>query len=215
MNNVLRGARMLPIKALIEYSFKREVEQYAIHYTTAYNCSTDFPHRMWTLFHTREIRARQHRVYPYSARHQRFMVETPLQTSDEFGYSPYTVEFKEKTCSCGKWQIYRFPCSHAIAVCHHLRESPRTTADPRFFTETYRAQYNNQYFPVSHKEDWLYAGWRIIGDPSKITILRGRRRARRMHNEMDASYAEERTGRRCSGCKRTGHRINSCPYRQN
>ncbi|XP_076928257.1 uncharacterized protein LOC143592162 [Bidens hawaiensis] len=215
MNNVLRGARMLPIRASVKHTFTREVHQYVINYQQAYNCSTQFSDRKWTLFHGREIRAREHRVFPYSVPEQVFMVKTCLQTSDETGDSPYTVKFKKKTCTCGKWKIYRFPYSHAIAVCHYLQEDPKSIVYSRFHTNTYRAQYNNSYHPVSHKEDWNDAGWTLYGDANKITILRGRRRARRMRNKMDNTYAQERTGRLCYGCKQPGHMINNCPNRPN
>ncbi|KAK1414814.1 hypothetical protein QVD17_30573 [Tagetes erecta] len=208
MNNVLRGVRLLPIRALMEYTFKRDVEQYAKHYQMGIDCMTAFPGRMWGLFHAREIRARQHRVYTYSARDQRYMVETNQQTSDESGGSPYTIEYDKQTCTCCKWQIYRFPCSHALAVCHFKRKDPKQTANSRFYTEIYHAQYNNQYYPVPHIDDWVFADWTLFGDKSSITVVRGKCRARRMHNEMDTSYPEERTGRRCSGCKQIEEVVN-------
>ncbi|KAK1441390.1 hypothetical protein QVD17_07240 [Tagetes erecta] len=62
MNNVLRGSRMLPIQALIEYTFKRDVDQYAKNYNTALTCLKNFPGRMWNVFRQRDIIAREHQV---------------------------------------------------------------------------------------------------------------------------------------------------------
>ncbi|KAD4585227.1 hypothetical protein E3N88_22828 [Mikania micrantha] len=186
LNNVLRGARLLPIKACIDFTFQRDVAQYVKHTEIATSCTTALPPRM---------------------------VISRLQTNEDGG-NDYTVEYRKKTCTCGKWQIYRFPCSHAIAVCHWRGDQPHDFVNYRFHTATYRAQYDGHFYPLSHSDHWREADWRIRGDTSRITVLRGRRRARRIHNEMDVHYPEERRTRLCGLCRQPGHTINRCPNRQ-
>ena len=36
------------------------------------------------------------------------------------GHNKQVVQLDKGTCSCGKWQIYKFPCSHVMVVCGRL-----------------------------------------------------------------------------------------------
>ncbi|KAD6119519.1 hypothetical protein E3N88_10790 [Mikania micrantha] len=200
LNNVLRGARLLPIKACIDFTFQRDVTQYVKHTEIAMSCNTALPPRMWRLFNHRDSRSREHQIFLFDLIEARYRVISRLQTNEDGG-NDYTVEYRKKTCTCGKWQIYRFPCSHAIAVCHWRGEEPHEIVNNRFHTSTYRAQYSGHFYPLTHCAHWREPGWKIRGDTSRITVSRGRRRARRIHNEMDTHYAEERRPRLCGLCR--------------
>ncbi|KAI3805640.1 hypothetical protein L1987_28200 [Smallanthus sonchifolius] len=212
LNNALRDARLLPIKACIDYTFQKDVSQYVKHTEIAINCQTALPPRMWSVFNNRDRRAQDHRVFKYDHVEETYRVTSRMETND-YGGNDYTVEFKRKKCTCRKWQMERFPCSHAIAVCRHRNGLPNEIVDSRYYTSTYRQQYSGHYHPLPHKDLWRGAGWCIQGDPSKVTTLRGRRRARRMHNEMDVHYPDEPRHYKCGLCKETGHNRKSCPYR--
>ncbi|KAL0425624.1 UNVERIFIED_CONTAM: hypothetical protein Sradi_1097200 [Sesamum radiatum] len=90
VNGVLKGARRLPIVAIVQITFHRSV-RYFLERTT--RC-----HRMlnanqeWADFAFRIFEARQ----------------------AEAGSHTYVVKLKHKTCSCGKWGTHGIPCSHAI-----------------------------------------------------------------------------------------------------
>ncbi|KAD6120287.1 hypothetical protein E3N88_11558 [Mikania micrantha] len=211
MNNVLRDARLLPIKACIDFTFQKDVSQYVKHAEIANNCNTALPPRMWRVFNNRDRRAQDHEVFLYDHLEARYRVTSKMETNDDGG-NDYTVEYFRKKCTCRKWQTERFPCSHAIAVCRHRDGLPHEIVDVRFHTSTYRQQYGGHYYPLRHKSLWSDAGWRIQGDPSKVTTLRGRRRARRIRNEMDVHYADEPRNYKCGICKELGHRRTNCPY---
>lgn len=49
-NNVLRGARHLPIKACIDLTFNRIVQLFRKYSEAAMNCNTPLPSRMWSLY---------------------------------------------------------------------------------------------------------------------------------------------------------------------
>ena len=36
------------------------------------------------------------------------------------GHNNQVVQLDKGTCTCEKWQIYKFPCSHVMAICGRL-----------------------------------------------------------------------------------------------
>ncbi|KVI01541.1 MULE transposase domain-containing protein, partial [Cynara cardunculus var. scolymus] len=62
MNNALRGARQLLIKACIDLTFNRTVQLFRKHSDIAMNCNTPLPSRMWRLFVKRETHAQSHNL---------------------------------------------------------------------------------------------------------------------------------------------------------
>ncbi|KAD4887967.1 hypothetical protein E3N88_20040 [Mikania micrantha] len=140
MNNVLRDARLLPIKACIDFTFQKDVSQYVKHAEIANNCNTALPPRMWRVFNNFDRRAQDHKVFLYDHLEARYRVTSKMETNDDGG-NDYTVEYFRKKSTCRKWQTERFPCSHAIAVCRHRDGLPHEIVDVRFHTSTYRQQY--------------------------------------------------------------------------
>ncbi|KAK1430391.1 hypothetical protein QVD17_13094 [Tagetes erecta] len=208
-NNTLRGVRLMPIKAIINCTFEKTVEQYRKHNEIATNCNTSLPPRLWRLFQSRDLIGQQHVITEFDHQEARYRVLSRLQTN-EGGGNVYTVEFNDKTCTCGKWQMLRFPCSHAIAVCRQRGVSPNTTVHQVYTTAVYQAQYNDHFYPLRHPDYWTDPGWKIRADPSRLTTKRGRRRTRRIHNEMDVRHPDEPVVRRCSICRQAGHNMNTC-----
>ena len=209
MNNVLREARLLPITALIDYTFRRDVEQYVKHTQISSVCNTPLPPRIWSRYESLLGVAMQHEVTMYDANALRCNVLSRVETNDRGG-NDYTVEYKKKVCSCGKWQMQRFPCSHAIAVCNWLGKSPHSITSWKFHTDTYIQQYNSHFYTLGHKSEWPAAEWRIQGDPSMITTHRGRVRQRRIQNEMDVNNDDRPRRHACTRCGETGHNRKSC-----
>ncbi|KAL4557076.1 hypothetical protein LXL04_035246 [Taraxacum kok-saghyz] len=60
MNNALRGARQLPIRACIDLIFNRTVHLFRKHSDVAMNCNTPLPSCIWRLFRKRETHAQSH-----------------------------------------------------------------------------------------------------------------------------------------------------------
>ena len=60
MNNALRGARQLPIRACIDLTFNRTVQIFIKHGDVALKCNTPLPSRMWRLFVKRDTHAQSH-----------------------------------------------------------------------------------------------------------------------------------------------------------
>ncbi|KAD3337882.1 hypothetical protein E3N88_33403 [Mikania micrantha] len=208
-NNALGGIRLMPIKAIINCTFEKSVEHFLKNTEIAWNCQTRLPPRTWRWFEKRDLKSREHRIIEFDFRRGRYKVVSKIQTNSTGG-NDYTVEYLDKKCTCGKWQMQRFPCSHAIAVCHNRGDPPETIVHELYTTGAYKAQYEGQFFPLTHQDYWNDPGWKIKADASKITTSRGRRRSRRIHNEMDVHHPDQPRTFRCGICKQLGHRRNAC-----
>ncbi|KAK1409081.1 hypothetical protein QVD17_35606 [Tagetes erecta] len=156
----------MPIKAIINCTFEKTVEQYRKHNEIATNCNTSLPPRLGRLFQSRDLIGQQHVITEFDHQEARYRVLSRLQTN-EGGVNVYTVEFNDKTCTCGKWQMLRFPCSHAIAVCRQRGVSTNTTMHQVYTTAVYQAQYNGHFYPLRHPDYWTDPGWKIRADPSR------------------------------------------------
>ncbi|KAL4566685.1 hypothetical protein LXL04_030806 [Taraxacum kok-saghyz] len=211
MNHALRGARQLPIRACIDLTFNRTVQLFRKHSDIAMNCNTPLPSRMWRLFGKRDIHAQSHNLSEFDYNEGVYRIVTKLQIS-ETGGNTHTVQNFQHTCTCGKWQMERFPCSHALAVCRHRGDNPISIVNSVYYTDTYRKQYQYVFTPLPHVEYWLEADWVNEADYSKVASGRGRRRANRFRNEMDVRHPDE--PRRCGLCHQPGHSRRNCSNAQ-
>uniref|UniRef100_A0A2N9EMB2 SWIM-type domain-containing protein n=1 Tax=Fagus sylvatica TaxID=28930 RepID=A0A2N9EMB2_FAGSY len=60
-----------------------------------------------------------------------FAVQTPVNAfSANRGNHIQVVNLFEKNCTCGKWQLYKIPCSHSIIACNSMSvDGPRLIPD--------------------------------------------------------------------------------------
>ncbi|CDP08613.1 unnamed protein product [Coffea canephora] len=183
-NNVLRGARHLPIRVCIDMTF----------------------HRTVALFRTRREDASH--FIEFDGLSGVYKVITGRRV-DGKGGNMQTIRFFDKTCSCGKWQNYRLLCSHALAVCRNRCDNPRLLVDQQFTKTRWIVQYSGKFNLLPHQDTWLHPGWELQADRSKFVARRaGRVRASRIRNEMDKRDPDER--RRCRNCHQTDHNRRNC-----
>ncbi|KAD4384749.1 hypothetical protein E3N88_24917 [Mikania micrantha] len=208
-NNALGGLGLCPSRPLSIAPLRNQCNIFLKNTEIAWNCQTRLPPRTWRWFEKRDVNSGEHRIMEFDFRRGRYKVVSKIQTNSTGG-NDYTVDYLDKKCTCGKWQMKRFPCSHAIAVCHNRGDPPETIVHELYTTGAYKAQYDGQFFPLSHQDYWNDPGWRIKADASKITTSRGRRRSRRIHNEMDVHHPDQPRVFRCGICKQVGHRRNAC-----
>ncbi|XP_023743043.2 uncharacterized protein LOC111891205 [Lactuca sativa] len=211
MNNALRGARQLPIRACINLTFNRTMQLFRKHSGIAMNCITPLPKCMWRLFLKRDTRAQSHVLSEFHYNEGVYRVVTRSQINGTGG-NTQTVNYFQHMCTCGKWQMERFPCSHALAVCRNRGDNPLSIVNNVYTTMTYRQQYNFGFVPLPHVDYWLDSNWTIEADYSKLSVHRGRRRANRIHNEMDICHPDE--PRRCTLCHQPGHNRRNCSNSQ-
>ncbi|KAJ0470764.1 putative transcription factor interactor and regulator CCHC(Zn) family [Helianthus annuus] len=206
-NHALKGIRMMPIKAIIERTFDKTVEHFLMNNQVAHNCRTRLAPYRYEWYQIRYQNSRHHRLQEYSYVSGRYRVISKIQTN-ECGGNDYTVEYYKETCTCGKWQMQRFPCSHAIAVSQNRGDSPHNTINKIYYNAAYKAQYAGEFFPLDDPKTWVEPAWKIKPNTSRITTKRGRRKSRRIHSEMD--WPEHTTKYRCGICHQRGHKRNAC-----
>lgn len=211
MNNALRGARQLPIRACIDLTFNRTVQLFRKHSGIAMNCITPLPKCMWRLFLKRDTRAQSHVLSEFHYNERVYRVVTRSQINGTGG-NTHTVNYFQHMCTCGKWQMERFPCSHALAVCRNRGDNPLSIVNNVYTTMTYIQQYNFGFVPLPHVDYWLDSNWTIEADYSKLSVHRGRRRANQIHNEMDIRHPDE--PHRCTLCHQPGHNRRNCSNSQ-
>lgn len=110
-NNVFRGARRLPIRALAEATLEKTVAVFQRDWKRLAECHTALAPKYAALFEKYRVHARTHRVNCYSMTELWYKVYTESNNQHMVGY-------RRTECTCGKWQTLRFPCSHAIAVAY-------------------------------------------------------------------------------------------------
>ncbi|GJZ54991.1 hypothetical protein Tco_0610184 [Tanacetum coccineum] len=157
---------------------------------TASNNNTYFPPNILNIFQKLDTCAQGHHIQEFDYKKTVYQIVTARKI-DVQGGNVQTVYYYEQKCTYGKLQTHRFPCSHAIAVCRHRRDNPITLVNEIYTTSTFRSQYNSDFQPLPHVDYWTNPSWKIKADYSKLSISRGRRREKRMQNEMDQHYREE------------------------
>ena len=120
-------------------------------------------------------------------------------------------ETNQCVCTCNKPELLHIPCSHVYAArgkegiegtyvsSYYLKEAVLTTWSGEL--RGWRALANFTK-PLANGLDW-------IPDPDTKIIHRGRRKSRRIRNDMDAS--EALGGEKiCLACGEIGHRCKEC-----
>ncbi|KAI5678089.1 hypothetical protein M9H77_09039 [Catharanthus roseus] len=81
LNNVLKKARVLPLKALVELIFNKLVKYFHQHREEAENCVHPFPTRIFDEFLQIEMKSRECKVTTYNPQEGIYMVKSPIWVS--------------------------------------------------------------------------------------------------------------------------------------
>lgn len=84
-NNVLRGARQLPIRACMELTFNRTVQLFKNYSMNALNCNTPFPSNIWKIFRKADKNSQGHRVEEFDYRKAIYQVITARKINGHGG----------------------------------------------------------------------------------------------------------------------------------
>jgi len=63
----------------------------------------------------------------------------------------FTVDLKNKTCSCRFWQVSGISCQHACAALFKMAEEPNNYVHLCFWIEQYKRTYQHVLQPVEHE----------------------------------------------------------------
>jgi hypothetical protein len=67
----------------------------------------------------------------------------------------HNVKLSEKSCTCGKWYLYKIPCSHVIAACAQKSVDVIQYIDPCYKLSERKACYDRSFMPVSDPRNWI------------------------------------------------------------
>ena len=207
-NSVLKGARSLPISALVQLTFSRlnsyfvaRREQGAARLTS----DEQFTPYVDAQIQGRVIKAGSMEIVLYDHLQGRFHVKSRSGRI-------HHLNLHEKKCTCGKTLIYGFPCSHIIAACQHRCVDFRSFVQGYYTTQSYCDTWASLFYPIFNEDEWpLYDGPTIVAPESMKRQVSGRPKSTRLHNEMD--IREGKTKIKCELCKQQGHNRWSCKSR--
>ena len=222
-NWVIRGLRGLPLVAIVEGilhgTCKYFRERYAIAVSAMSDATLVYSSFMTAYMHGKIQKASLHRARPMGTAENRFEIlcrdRNRRGGNRERIVQECVLRNDEAICSCMKPKLLHRPCSHVIAACSLTNFSPQRYVSQYFLKEYVMSTWNAEIY-----------GFAIFGsfttkpgpnflrgpDSEKLKQKRGRRKTRRIRNDMDESEAGSREVR-CSACNATGHSYKKCPQK--
>ncbi|XP_050222281.1 uncharacterized protein LOC126672373 [Mercurialis annua] len=67
----------------------------------------------------------------------------------------YTVNMKERTCTCKKFEVEEIPCQHAVAVLNERRIEPYEYCSRYYTKASMLATYSETMYPLEKEEEWI------------------------------------------------------------
>ncbi|KAL0294852.1 UNVERIFIED_CONTAM: hypothetical protein Scaly_3114700 [Sesamum calycinum] len=126
----------------------------------------------------------EHTVTKYSHAQQSASVVTRRQ--NRHGMNTHVVKIANRECSCGKWNQFGIPCSHAQKVCGAYNISVASMVKDYYDLMAYNNTYSKHFEPVQSEDYWDDPNFQLVHDPTIRTVTRpGRNQTTRIHNEMD------------------------------
>ncbi|XP_061360917.1 uncharacterized protein LOC133304866 [Gastrolobium bilobum] len=208
VNRVLKGARNMPITALVKHTYSRLVAYFVERGTNAL-AQLQSAHRhskhVVELVKKNQVDATGHHVRAYNVEHTVFEVDTGWERS-------YSVNLPQRYCQCGKFKAFKYPCSHAVAAALSVRQSAFTYVDDVFLITNLVEAYSFPWEQIGNEEAIPeISGAKIIPD-STMLRAKGRPKSTRIRNEMDEVETSQ-SRIRCGLCKERDHNRRRCPSR--
>ncbi|XP_010441339.1 PREDICTED: uncharacterized protein LOC104724538 [Camelina sativa] len=89
-------------------------------------------------------------VLPLDQTAERFQVTKVLQTVNK----KYFVHCSDRVCTCQTWQVYKYPCSHVLAVCRRLNYDHLQYVNDFYKTESFLGVYAAEFNPLPGVSNW-------------------------------------------------------------
>ena len=186
INGVLKGARMLPITALVRLTFYRCVSYFETRRTEIQTQMANGD--LYTSYAINKItkyqsRANGHTANIFHRSNEIFEVTTaPHGFHMDKGNNIQIVKLKERTCTCNKWQSFGIPCSHVLAVCARARIDSWQFVDKHYRMDVYACCYTPQFNPIPHQAYWPEPNFPIVHPNPTLVRDKGRPRSSRIRN---------------------------------
>ncbi|XP_024014937.1 uncharacterized protein LOC112088854 [Eutrema salsugineum] len=127
------------------------------------------------------------------------------------------VDLELRSCSCGKYNLLKIPCRHAIKTVFSVDKELHPLTDDMYTTTTWRKAYEECINPIGVPED----SWQVLLDVEHARVLppetrraAGRRKKRRyktMEDKIRSSQGSQGSSKhKCSRCGVAGHKRGTC-----
>ncbi|XP_016207018.1 uncharacterized protein LOC107647460 [Arachis ipaensis] len=185
INSILKGARNLPITALVKAIFYKLNELFTRKIAEA------------------EARINADHVNYFDRQNEVFEVrEMPSRVE-------YAVDLCHQRCDCGEFQVDRIFCRHVFACCANQRLDWQVYVHDVYKMDQIRRVYQARFRPLGNPTTWpSYNGPRFVSNPYLRRVAKGRPRMTHFLNEMDTRML--RRLRRCRQCRAEGHSRSRC-----
>ncbi|KAA0054037.1 uncharacterized protein E6C27_scaffold318G001000 [Cucumis melo var. makuwa] len=215
MNGVFKGARMLPMTSLVRLTFYRTIlyfERRRAEISEAVDRGEVYTEYAMKKLKRWETRASAHSVTSIDRETQTFEVHTGMSMISPYkGQHTQVVSLMEGTCSCNKWQSFKIPCSHVIAVCNYMHLTYAAYIDECYLLSNFKQCYVGRFHPIQHLDYSPELSFTEVRPNADLLKGPGRPRTTRIHNKMD--WKESSQSLICTICKVEGHNRRTCPQR--
>ncbi|QHO43549.1 uncharacterized protein DS421_5g163690 [Arachis hypogaea] len=206
INSILKGARNLPVTALVKATFYRLNELFTRKRAKAearINDGLVFSELVTTKVHANQRASGNIQVSCFDRENEVFEVrEMPSGVE-------YAVDLRQRRCDCGEFQVDRIPCRHVFACCANQRLDWQVYVHDVYKMDQVRRVYRVRFRPLGNPATWpAYHGPRFVGNPFLRRVAKGRPKMTRFLNEMDTRML--RRPRQCKQCGADGHSRSKC-----
>ncbi|KAK4480405.1 hypothetical protein RD792_013477 [Penstemon davidsonii] len=220
-NGVMKGARGMPITAIIEQTFYRCVfyfqsrlgiaelamENIGLPNTQPQNRFSPKVYQM-LLHNTEKVGGMHVTIFNNSGRGDSGVYSVITGRRMTKGGNTQTVRFDRRTCTCGKWVAYHVPCSHVLACCNYQNVDPSTFVSSFYTVENYLRTWSGRFEPLEDEAYWNEYNGLVFEPNPNLERKKGRPKSRRIRNEMD--FQADKRVIHCSTCGKEGHTRRTC-----
>lgn len=131
----------------------------------------------------------------------------------------YSVNMRQRTCACRKWELGGIPCRHALRVITEKKLNYEDYISSWYLNTRQQQIYSDSIRPVNGMRFWEQTGTIVIPPPSLEEELENRKgrkpkpKRKKGKNESPTKKKVNRSGRvmHCSRCGGENHNITKCP----
>ncbi|XP_077249250.1 uncharacterized protein LOC143888711 [Tasmannia lanceolata] len=143
-NNVLKGARELPIAALVDHTRWKVEEYFHLRCKAASEWKTHLTHNAEKWLARSSLYGSKFTPRPCSWNEYEVISSTNTDR----------VDLEQRTCTCGLFQIMGLPCGHAIAAMGVNKLDKYRYCQDWFLALTYRTTYDDVIHPTLDRTQW-------------------------------------------------------------
>ncbi|CAI5950084.1 unnamed protein product, partial [Closterium sp. NIES-64] len=128
---------------------------------------------------------------------------------NESQWRSFNVNLDARTCECGNWEEYQFPCAHAVAMCILKQRSVEILVSEYYTTRNLRQTYNRDVMGTCVDRLIMEAPLAQVGECDAPALIETRVGRPENHTRFEAPPHAYRCGR----CRQYGHNRKRCKYK--